>query len=71
MNYAFYGMNHILSQDAEIKAQNRNLEEFSEMCRPLIEYLQKKCHPHTKIIIEWDRATLVEDTLGVPFRIPD
>ena len=53
------------------KWSERDLVEFEELCRPLVEYLQKKYHPHAWIIIEWDRATLTEDVRGVPFQVPD
>ena len=51
--------------------QERDLYEFEELCRPIVEYIQKKWHPHTRIIIDWDRASLCEEQLGVPFRVPD
>lgn len=57
--------------DKELEQQQRDMEEFKELCRPLVEYLQKKYHPHAWIIIEWDRATLTEDVRGVPFQVPD
>ena len=57
--------------NAQKKWSERDLEEFEELCRPLVEYLQKKYHPHAWIIIEWDRATLTEDVRGVPFQSPD
>ena len=46
-------------------------KEFEDLCRPLVEYLQKKYHPHAWIIIQWDRATLTQDLCGVPFQVPD
>lgn len=46
-------------------------EEFELLVKPLVEFLQTKCHPHMSIIVEWDRATLVEDQLGIPFKVPD
>lgn len=52
-------------------SRERDLKEFEEVCRPVVEYIQKKHHPNTWIIIEWDRATLTEDTFGVPFQVPD
>ena len=47
------------------------LKEFQDACRPAIEYLQTKCNPHTRIIVEWDRASLTDDRLGIPFAVPD
>ena len=71
MHYAFYKMGDVLAHDDEIRTQNHNLEEIANLCRPVVEYIQKKYHPYTRIIIEWDRATLAEDTFGIPFRVPD
>lgn len=50
--------------DSEIK-------EFEELCRPVVEYIQKKYHPHTRIIIDWDRASIYEEQMGIPFQVPD
>lgn len=50
---------------------DRDLDELKELCRPVVEYLQKKYHPHARIIIEWDRASLTEDLCGIPFQVPD
>lgn len=46
-------------------------EEFERVCRPAVEFLQKRYHPHAHIIIDWDRATLVKDLKGLPFKVPD
>lgn len=46
-------------------------EEFERLVAPLIEFLQTKCHPHMSVIVEYDQATLVEDKLGVGFKVPD
>lgn len=46
-------------------------EEFERLVKPLIEFLQTKCHPHMSVIVEYDRATLVEEQLGMPFKVPD
>lgn len=46
-------------------------KELEKLCAPLVKYIQKKWHPHTRIIIEWDRASLSQEALGLPFPIPD
>ena len=46
-------------------------DEFKELCRPLNEWLQKNYNPHTKIIIENDRAEVVISDMGVPFQVID
>lgn len=43
-------------------------KEFERLVKPLIEFLQTKCHPHTSIIVEHDRASLVEEIRGY---VPD
>ena len=44
-------------------------EEFKSLCKPLIEWLQKNCHPHARIIIETDHALMLEDILSItPFQ---
>lgn len=45
-------------------------EEFERLVKPLIEFLQTKCHPHMSVIVEYDRASLVEDVKSVPFKVP-
>ena len=48
-------------------------EEFEKVVRPLIEWLNKECHPHVIAIIEPGRATLTEGMYSVPIEdyIPD
>lgn len=43
------------------------LDELESLSRPLVEYLRKKHHPHTAIVVTDERAVLVEEMLGVPF----
>ena len=38
--------------DKELEQQQRDRDEFEALCRPLVEYLQKKYHPHAWIITE-------------------
>jgi len=35
-------------------------KEFRDLSKPLIDWLLKNYHPHTKIIIETDSAEIVE-----------
>lgn len=48
-----------------------DIEEFEKICRPVVEYIQEKWHPHTRIIIDWDRAVICEEQMGIPFQVPD
>ena len=61
-------MEQITSWQALSEADRK---EFVRLCTPLVEFLQKKCTPHTWIIVEWDRASLTQDRLSVPFKVPD
>lgn len=47
------------------------LDELESLSRPLVEYLRKKHHPHTAIVVTDERAVLVEEMLGVPFAVKD
>lgn len=50
---------------------DREIAELKELCRPVVEYIQKKWHPHTRIIIDWDRASIFTEECGIPFQVPD
>lgn len=47
----------------------KEITEFRELVKPLIEYLRKNYNPHCKIIVECDHAEIVKGELGVPFEI--
>ena len=36
------------------------MKNFEKVVKPVIEWLQKNMHPHSKVIIENDKAELVE-----------
>ena len=48
-----------------------DIEEFKKLVAPLVEYLQTKCDLHTSIIVEWDRAVLIENVFGISCEVPD
>ena len=50
---------------------DEELDEFEELCKPLIEYLQTKHNPHTWIILQWNGAWLAKDDFSIPFKVPD
>ena len=61
---------------SKIKQKVKNMElkevtEFRELVKPLVEYLRKNYNPHCKIIVECDHAEIVKGELGVPFEIED
>lgn len=48
--------------------QNKSdLDELESLAWPLVEYLRKKHHPHTAIVVTDERVVMVEDVLGIPF----
>ena len=47
----------------EIVKKNK-VEEFEELTKPLIEWLQENHDPHTKILIDYNRAELLEGKMG-------
>ena len=63
-------MNKIMKEN-EVNMEPKEITEFRELVKPLVEYLRKNCNPHCKIIVECDRAELVKGELGVPFEIED
>lgn len=40
-------------------------EEFELLVKPLIEWLNKNYHPHTKILVEQTRAEILEGLASV------
>lgn len=40
-------------------------KEFEDLVRPLMDYLGKNHHPHTKIILDSMSAELVEGVIGL------
>lgn len=46
------------------RIDNKN-REFAQLARPLLNWLNDNKHPHSKIIIECDRAELVEGEVGI------
>lgn len=58
--------------NGDSKPTARDMEELRELCRPVVEYIQKKYgSPHHRIIIDWSSAIVVQDLRGVGFNPPD
>ena len=67
-------LNSATSNTANVELSRADREEFERLVKPLVDFLQtqhNKCTPHMSVIVEYDRATLVEDQLGIPFKVPD
>lgn len=47
------------------------LDELKVLAKPLVDYLRENHHPHTTIIVTYDRVVVVEDVIGIPFPTED
>jgi len=43
-----------------MKLTKEQIAAFEEACKPLVKWLNENCHPHVQVIVENDRAELVE-----------
>ena len=52
---------------------NKNIksEEFKEVCKPLVEYMQKYCCPHDTVLVTQSDAELVSGQMCVQFEVKD
>lgn len=48
-----------------------DMEEFQKEVQPLIEWVNKNCDPHEKVVVEMGRAVLTSEEMGFTFEIPD
>lgn len=44
-------------------ATKEQIESFREAAKPLVEWLNEHCHPHTSVIVTPVRAELVEGVI--------
>lgn len=59
-------MSYIKCGGSAIKQYSDNdREELEDLCRPVVQYLQRKHHPQMKVIITTLGAELVEGQIGV------
>lgn len=49
----------------------KDLDEFREAVKPAVNWLQKNCSPHHKIIIEMNGAELVGGEMAFSVEVPD
>lgn len=47
--------------------RDQEMEELKQLAAPLVDYLRKKHHPHTAVVVTDERAALVEDVMGITF----
>ena len=48
-----------------MKLTDEQIEEFSKLAKPMMEFLVKNCHPHTSVSIDSDKAELKEGVAAV------
>jgi hypothetical protein len=46
------------------------LNEFAELCKPLVEYLTKRNVPYESIVVTQEKAELLEVKMGIPVNRP-
>lgn len=46
-------------------------KDFEDAMRPAVEWFQKNCNPHQRIIIEMDGVELVSGEMAFPVDVPD
>lgn len=44
----------------------KELEEIKKLCKPIVEYLEKKQDPYTEIVISMDFVKMKKEVLSVP-----
>ncbi len=48
-----------------------DFEEFKKAMKPAVEWFQKNCNPHQRIIIEMDGVELVSGEMAFPVEVQD
>lgn len=52
-------------------ATEKQMEEFTELVKPLYSWLQDNLCPHDMIIIEGGHARVISDHMGIPLEVRD
>lgn len=48
-----------------------DMEEFKKAAQPLIEWVNKNCNPHERVVVEMGYAQLVSEEMGFSFEVLD
>lgn len=48
-----------------------DMDGFKQAVQPLIEWVNKNCNPHEKVVVEMGYAQIVSEEMGFSFEIPD
>lgn len=46
------------------------VKQLAELCRPIVDFLQKNCTPHETVVITDSGFKMVSDVAGMPFDNP-
>ncbi len=47
------------------------MERFKQVVQPLVEWANKNCSPHERVVVEMEYAQLVSEEMGFSFEVPD
>lgn len=48
-----------------------DMDGFKQAVQPLIEWVNKNCDPHEKVVVEMGYAQLISEEMGFSFEVPD
>lgn len=48
-----------------------DMDGFKQAAQPLIEWVNKNCNPHEKVVVEMGYAQLVSEETGFSFEVTD
>ncbi len=48
-----------------------DMDEFKKVSKPLIQWIQENCDPHSEVIVTYGGARLVSAEMGFTVEVPD
>lgn len=63
-NFGFATTYH--ERQEETMFTENQIEEFKQVCTPVVDFIKKNCCPHDTIIITGEQFKLVSDEIGCP-----
>ena len=67
LQYFIHEANHTLQQ----QMSDEKRDEFEKLCKPLVEFLQRKCDMHCWIIVKGNVIVFLCDRGHLPLKVPD
>ena len=49
----------------------KDIEEFSNMCEPIVNYLRENCNPYVEVHISTERISVTSVECGIPLNNND